>query len=644
MTSPETMPTRARICVLGSGGALYDAVLARSGGTAGPRTLLVAVHEGWDTALHDSARRTAADHGIGWLPVRTELSHAVVGPLEVPGGTGCADCATARARRVRPDQDERDAVRRRHGRALAATAPSWLTGTAAGLVAGLVAEEAERLSGAEPGAPRTRRALLRVALDDLSVTRHPFLPEPLCEVCGDVPADTAEGAVPALKARPAHRPGRFRARPLRDALRELTDAYVDDQVGLIASLDGHRAGGLVVTSAPVGFRTGRRTAGRGHAPTARASRLSALLGAVERYGNAPGGRSTAVTATFRELGDRALDPRAADPFAPEPCQDRPRAWVWGWSFARRESVLVPQSLAYRDPAAGGQAEGPGGSAVGGSLEEAILHGLLQAARWDALLMTWYARLAAAEIDLAAAADRAVPLLAATVRAETGYRVRAFDVSAEQGIPCVWALAENPAGNGGPAVACAGGAHPDPEKAIRRALHDLGPALAALLDGYAEAGAAELARRMAQEPELVRTAEQHALLYGDPGAAARLRFLTSAAPSRKPVDIGAERGGFAGDDLLGHLLEAVGRYTARGMDVVVVDQTAAEHAAGGLACVNVLVPGTVPLTYGHARRRVDRLRRLAEVPVRLGHRTSPLPPADVNPHPHPFGGRGSAPGA
>jgi ribosomal protein S12 methylthiotransferase accessory factor len=67
-------------------------------------------------------------------------------------------------------------------------------------------------------------------------------------------------------------------------------------------------------------------------------------------------------------------------------------------------------------------------------------------------------------------------------------------------------------------------------------------------------------------------------------------------------------------------------------VIVVDQTTPEHQAGGFSCVKVIIPGTLPMTFGHDVRRVDGLPRLFDVPRRLGKR---LRAQDVNPDPHPF---------
>lgn len=80
---------------------------------------------------------------------------------------------------------------------------------------------------------------------------------------------------------------------------------------------------------------------------------------------------------------------------------------------------------------------------------------------------------------------------------------------------------------------------------------------------------------------------------------------------------------------------VDRFRGEGMEVIVVDQTAPEHRAAGLHCCRVLIPGTLPLTYGHWRRRLRNLPRLRTLPYRLGHTQAPLAASSVNQLPHPF---------
>jgi ribosomal protein S12 methylthiotransferase accessory factor len=73
----------------------------------------------------------------------------------------------------------------------------------------------------------------------------------------------------------------------------------------------------------------------------------------------------------------------------------------------------------------------------------------------------------------------------------------------------------------------------------------------------------------------------------------------------------------------------------GLDLLVVNQTAPEHRAGGLACVKVIVPGTMSMTFGHAHRRLSGLPRLRTAPATLGHRHRPVEDAEVCLLPHAF---------
>src|SRR5262249_6240017 len=147
---------------------------------------------------------------------------------------------------------------------------------------------------------------------------------------------------------------------------------------------------------------------------------------------------------------------------------------------------------------------------------------------DAFLMTWYTRFPAAQIDLSSARDRSIPMLAAAIEGDTGYRLRAFDTTMEHGIPSVWAMAVRPPGDGQPAVACSGGAHLDPERAVSGALTELGPILIDLVARYP--GAAERSRAMAGDPSLVTSMEDHSVLYASDQASGRLDFLTASARS------------------------------------------------------------------------------------------------------------------
>lgn len=89
------------------------------------------------------------------------------------------------------------------------------------------------------------------------------------------------------------------------------------------------------------------------------------------------------------------------------------------------------------------------------------------------------------------------------------------------------------------------------------------------------------------------------------------------------------------DLRDDLEYLISYYLKRGMDIIVVDQTAPEHTYCGLRCVKVLMPGMLPMTFGQLNRRIIGFERLHQLPSTLGYRSQPLTEAEINPHPHPF---------
>jgi ribosomal protein S12 methylthiotransferase accessory factor len=73
----------------------------------------------------------------------------------------------------------------------------------------------------------------------------------------------------------------------------------------------------------------------------------------------------------------------------------------------------------------------------------------------------------------------------------------------------------------------------------------------------------------------------------------------------------------------------------GSDIVVVDQTAPEQEARGLANVRVIVPGLLPIDFGWSRQRALRSPRLLTAPRRAGLLDRDLTEAELHRVPHPF---------
>ncbi|WP_017607924.1 TOMM precursor leader peptide-binding protein [Nocardiopsis xinjiangensis] len=609
---------------------------------------VVVVSDSWLEDPLGRARYGGSGDDAPVLPVSAELGHVVIGPLTFPEEPGCWTCAESRRERNREDREEFNAVFTRHRKALTTRPSSWLTTFACDTVATLV--EADLRAAAAGEGPRTRSALVFVSLADLSVRTHRFLPDPLCPECGVLPDDTAECAEVTLTPRPKPHAGAFRLRAAEREHEAVTAAFVDSETGLVPRVRTADEGGLPVAVAPLAIRgTTATESGWGRSHDYRSSEATAVLEAVERWGGLqPGGKRTTVRAAYRDLRGSAIDPRSLGlhtghqngfPFTPFHDGLELR-WVWAHSFGRGRPVLVPETYAYYgahlmhtdEPMP--VYEVSNGCALGANWEEAVLHGLLEVAERDAFLLAWYARRPLPRIASDSARDRRVPLLRAHLEEETDREITLLETTVEQRIPCVWALARNRHGDPGrAAVVCAGGAHLDPERAVLNALRELGPILSSL--DRALGSRREHVSRLAADPDEVRTMGDHSLLYADPSVSGRLDFLRTSTRERSLPEMREASVKVSPADLTDDLRAAVQRYLDTGLDVLVVDQTTSEHRAADLSCVKVIVPGTLPMTFGHRRRRVHGLPRLYSIPRLLGDPDPPSTEADLNPYPHPF---------
>ncbi len=86
------------------------------------------------------------------------------------------------------------------------------------------------------------------------------------------------------------------------------------------------------------------------------------------------------------------------------------------------------------------------------------------------------------------------------------------------------------------------------------------------------------------------------------------------------------------DDLKDVIQTFGRLN---LEVIVIDQSTPETLRNGLYCVKVLIPGMLPMTFGHHLTRLAGLERVLTVPAELGFRKQRLAIDQLNPHPHPF---------
>lgn len=603
--------------------------------------------------VRDAFRGGSATPATG-VPVRFYGRQAVVGPFPdgASGRPACASCLERRWQAVR-SVALREALELGSGTRAAGESP-YVTPFAADAIAGLIAA---RLAGAGP-VERVFPAVHLVDLMTLKVRHYPLVPDPECPECGRIEEDTASGAVLDLRPAPKHRPGGFRVRDIGDY--ELpVEPYANPVCGSLGPSVVQDVASLS-TSATIGcfsMRSGeylRETFWGGHADTFAESVRIGVLEGLERYA---GMRARAKRAGVRdsldmltERGVRALDPRVcglyseafhrANPRVRPFTSDRTIPWVWGYSLRDREPVLVPEVLTYyHAPGLENRfvQESSNGCASGGSLEEAVYFGLMEVVERDAFLLAWYGRVALPEIDPSTSTRRATRQMVDRL-AMYGYEARFFDTRITFPVPVVTGVAVRP--DGGLGRMCFGaGAGLDPEAALAGALCEIATD-SVNLQGRTERDEERL-RAMAYDFDKVAALHDHPLAYGIPEMGDHAHFLLGEPgaprpPKRSFAEVyGDGRVLPVSDDLREDLRVCVDAVAAAGFDTIVVDQTMPEQRRLGLTTVSVLVPGLLPIDFGHTRQRALGMPRLRTALREAGIREHDLVPAEFNPAPHPF---------
>ncbi|EST55560.1 SagD family biosynthesis docking scaffold protein [Brevibacillus panacihumi W25] len=604
--------------------------------------LALLLHDAWHPSVHREAEMLLQPSGIPWLRGFVSFGEGVVGPLIRPGTPGCSQCADLRHLMAGRDRKEMWELQQRLGENGGISRDAWASHSGLLQVAQVLTAEVQRVLKGEQAHLESRVFLIN--LKTLKSSRHFFLPDPSCEVCGQMPDDSSLAARIVLQPNPKPSADSYRSRPLDDLKEVLSKEYLDYRTGF---LNG-KLRDLVSPFADVSvnlplFTADESTSGRTHSYLH--SEMTAILEGLERYcGLAPRGKRTVIHDSYHNLADHALDPvkvglhakeqyeKSGFPFKRfDPEQRIP--WVWGYSFLQGRPILVPELLAYYSM--GGREgfvfETSNGCALGGSLEEAIMYGILEVVERDSFLMTWYAELSLPRLDPHSADDKELRLMLERLQAVAGYEVHMFNATMENGIPSVWTLAKNRKQKGLNLI-CAGGAHPDPVRAVKSSIHELA-AMLLTLDEKFEANRENYVR-MLHDPYQVQKMEHHSMLYALPEAEERLQFLLDdSRPLRTFEEEFAQKPRHA--DLTDDLKDMLQTFQRLNLDVIVVDQTTPEISRNGLYCVKVLIPGMLPMTFGHHLTRLSGLDRVLHVPVELGYAKQPLTFEQLNPHPHPF---------
>lgn len=603
--------------------------------------LVLVLHDAWHPAVHQSAEMLR-QVGIPWLRGFVAFGEGIIGPLIEPGIQGCSQCADSRHLMATDDRKELHELQSKLSTNGGIASDAWASRMGFMQMAHVITEET-RLVLHERSA-RTAGHLILFNLQTMESSRHFFIPDSLCPFCSHRQDDSPEAARIILQSRPKKSMDSYRTRSLDDMKSNLIHDYLDHRTGVLNRKMVDLASPYADASVNLPlFHEDVGTAGRTH--TYAISELTAILEGLERYSSmVPRGKRTVVQGSYLELKDRALDPitvgvhtkeQYASPEFPFKPFDADQAfnWVWGYSFLQERPILVPEQLGYYGT--GGQNrfvfESSNGCALGGCLEEAILYGILEVIERDSFLMTWYAKLPIPRLDLSSAHDPELQLMIDRMRGAADFDVYFFNATMEHGIPSVWGIAKNRKKTGVNLI-CAAGAHLDPIRAVKGAMHELS-GMVLNFDQKLEANRERIVQ-MLDDSSLLHQMEDHSLLYGLPQAEERLHFLLDESRPLHTFDDQFKRKA-EHPDLTDDLNDVLAVFRQLNLDVIVVDVTAPELLRNGLYCVKVLIPGMLPMTFGHHFTRVTGLERLLRVPAELGYTSQPLSIEQINPYPHPF---------
>lgn len=558
-----------------------------------------------------------------WLLVKPVGSVLWLGPVFVPGKTGCWDCLAHRLRGNREVEasvlQQKQAQQQRNGQSgsvisclptARATLPSTLqTGLqfAATEIAKCIVKH--HVNATAPGTvffPTLDGKIITFNHTVIDLKSHVLVRRPQCPSCGDRHRLHRQGFEPVkLVSRPKHftHDGGHRAftpeqtvqkyqhlvSPITGVVTELV-RLTDPANPLVHTYKAGHAFGSATTLR--GLRNTLKHKSSGKGKTDIQSRASGLCEAIERYSGIFQGDEPWKRATLAELGDLALHPESLLYFSDTQYANREELnaqgsaaayrwipnrfdvsqaidWTPVWSLTEQKHKYVPTAFCYYGyPLPEEQRfckADSNGNAAGNTLEEAILQGFLELVERDSIAMWWYNRIRRPAVDLSTF-DEPYFVDLQQFYQQQNRELWVLDVTADLGIPAFAGFSRRTVGTS-ERISIGFGAHLDPTIAILRALTEVSQVGLELdkipddkLDGESK------------DWMLNVTVENHPWLAPDPSVPMK---TASDYPKRWSDDIHTD------------VMNCVKTAQTAGLEVMVLDQTRPDI---GLNVVKVIIPG------------------------------------------------------
>jgi ribosomal protein S12 methylthiotransferase accessory factor len=549
--------------------------------------LVVAVHSFGDSEGRRTFALSAQRSGTPTLHVALDGPQVLIGPLAVPGLTGCGHCAWARIFAAGVYKDKKEFAI--HDRAES--------------LAGRLLSREIRSVLKDVGSSRLHQHVLAIDAESGKASLHRFIPLAQCPVCGGASAH------PVAERRPSELSADDDPGNILSALA----GWVDPLTGVLSRIVVEKASDrgqdspIVITAAPPhvideGGELRRLPLGWGKGLTLSGAILSAVGEAIERYAPSLPDLARIRWARPEELDAPYLDPRSCSLYT-EGQYDREgfpyvrfdpnvrHPWAPGW-WLEGGPVWIPAIMAFLSLTLCQEhaiCQGTSnGLAAGSTVEDASLRATLELVERDAFMAAWLTGSPGLRIAIDDEAE--LQHIIAGIEA-LGATVELYSLESACGTT-VLCLAFGD-GIRYPGLTIALGTDLDARSAARQAVLELGqtgPHLRRMMmaDSY----------RIPAAPEDVREMLDHASYYFPADRASAFDRLRSAAA---PVSIGSlptmERS-------LAACTRELGKRSVR---VALVDVTSADVATGPFRVVRAVSPDLQPISYGYGFDRVTVAR-------------------------------------
>ena len=593
----------------------------------------------------------ALDLSRSWMLVKPVGTVIWLGPIFIPGNTGCWQCL---AQRLQGNRPVAEFIQRHKNSSTPLIPPLASLATTAQTALGMAATEVFKWI-VRGGNKQLEGVLVTHDTLTLKTQNHILVKRPQCPECGKIDRRLNSKPLPiVLGHRKKTSCGGYRLfspeatlnkyqhhiSPITGVVRELLK--VDRGTDLIHTyLSRHHFATLFDDLDALRQYTIGRSGGT--AQTDLQAKCSSFCEAIERYSGVFQGDEIRYKGSYQQMGDKAIHPNDCMNFSPAQYQNRQEwnagcsgflgnwqrvpepfdeageiEWTPVWSFTHREFKYLPTAYCYYGYPNSSKPDcwaDTNGCAAGNTLESAILHGFMELVERDAVALWWYNRLQRPQVDLDSFNEpyfQALKDYYQTLNRDLWI----LDLTSDLNIPAVaaisrrsdWANAQ-PSDRQEEDIIFDFGVHFDPKIAIYKALNGMNKILhavsAANLDGST----------------CYSSMSEVAINWWKTATIANQPYLV---PDRSlPAKSYADYPQLGSDDLLEDVMTCQQIVEQKGMELLVLDQTRPDI---GLKVVRVIVPGL-----RHFWKRWGG-GRLYDVPVESGWLKEPLPEKELNPIP------------